>query len=415
MQKHVPHETGFLIILTLMLVSSTLTTMIPSANTQPQTQKLAKIAIEPAHIEVGQEGVYYSSENPTEPFTVKVNVYNVEDLYAWQVNIWYLPSILGDPANISMKFPPGHVFEGKQFVEGIPPTIDRVYWPKVESFVNLTDPINSTWILYNELGQPRGNFNLTGWVDRDLSGDLSVKDFVNLEGTLYQILSMKDLGHGKFRFEIEHGYIVWGASLQGDEPTFSGNGTLCQINFDGAIRAGESPLNILITNTFDTILYNNTLGKIPYETSSATVTVLGIALDPSEITIEANPKKVTVGDIITISGEIKPEKINTPVEILYKRNETGAEWKTLAKVTTGIDGKYTYQWPTNQTGKFNLKSKWEGDADHMADESPEILVEITAEAVDLGPGLNIMLYIIAAVIAVIIIAGIVIYIKKFRS
>jgi|GEM_PF-3531311 hypothetical protein len=410
MQKHIT-QMGFLITLTMMLALANLIVIIPPANTQAQSQNPAKITITPEHIEVGQEGVEYTVENRTEPFTITVEVSNVTDLFAWQVTIWYLHSILGNASKVS--YPEGHVFQNNDFTN-LTVMIEYISAKLIsQSGLNLTNPLGSVWDYIVE-GAPKTTYKLVGWIDRDYNGELSQKDIVEFligkeRKQFYEILILKDLGDGRFEIKAESAYVQYGAAILSGS-TFSGDGTLCKIEFEGAIRAGQSPLNFTKAETY---LLNSTLGEMPYEVGNATVIVHGIGRDPSTITINADPERVTIGKNITISGEIEPTKRDVPVEILYRRNETGAEWKTLATVTTGTDGKYTYVWTTNQTGEFKLKSKWAGDAVNLPAESKEILVRITAEGI--APGMDIKLYIIAAVIAVIIIAGIVLYLKKFRS
>jgi hypothetical protein len=220
--------------------------------------EIAKLSIIPSFVEV----------DIGENFNVTVYVSNVSDLFAWQVTIWYLHSILGNASRASC--PPGHVFEGKNFME-VNASIGYIYHKDLRSFVNLTDPLNSNWTL-----QPRqSEYRLVGWVDRDINGEFSARDIAeflieNKFKRFYEVLVIEDRGGGEYRIEVESAYIMFGASLLTMD-TFTGSGTLCQIEFDGAIRAGQSPLNFTKAETY---LLNSTLGEIPYEVGNTATTMV---------------------------------------------------------------------------------------------------------------------------------------------
>lgn len=66
----------------------------------------AVIGIDPPALTVGDP-------LPTDSFTVNITLKNVEDMYGWQVKIYFDPAILNCTGAV---YPTGHVFDGKQFV-----------------------------------------------------------------------------------------------------------------------------------------------------------------------------------------------------------------------------------------------------------------------------------------------------------
>jgi len=81
---------------------------------------------------------------PTQ-FNINIDVVNVTDLYAWQIKLYYNSTVL---RWINATYPPGHVFDGRTFIE-VPA-------------VNLSD-VGGSYILFTaSLQGPQSGFNGTG-------------------------------------------------------------------------------------------------------------------------------------------------------------------------------------------------------------------------------------------------------------
>jgi len=94
---------------------------------------------------------------------------------------------------------------------------------------------------------------------------------------------------------------------------------------------------------------------------------------PSSISIDVDPILVVVGYNVTIKGAINetvPD--DTSVYIEYS-NFTKSNWNLLAKVNT-TNSQYEYNWttdvgllwpPTNKYGWWDVRARWEGDANYL--------------------------------------------------
>jgi hypothetical protein len=192
------------------------------------------------------------------------------------------------------------------------------------------------------------------------------------------------------------------------QTTFSGNGTLCELEFVG-LYPGTSPLNFTVAETY---LLNSTVGEMPFEVSNAAVTVKGIPIkEPSTITLDASPTKLKVGGNVTLTGTISPPTPKVNVTISYR---TDSEWKTLKVVETDLTGKFKYVWVTSETGTYRLKASWKGDKYTEGAESEEITVTVTAEE-PTPEGFDPTLYVIIGVIVVTVLVALLLYFKKFRG
>ena len=87
----------------------------------------------------------------------------------------------------------------------------------------------------------------------------------------------------------------------------------------------------------------------------------------SSITCSVNPRSITAGSSVTISGSINPAH-STSVTIKISADD-GATWNTLASVTTNLLGMYSYGWTPPSSGAYYLKAGWPGDYDHCSAES----------------------------------------------
>jgi hypothetical protein len=275
--------------------------------------------------------------------------------------------------------------------------------------VDLENPVNTTWIEKEK----HQKFNFTEWIDLDNSGSLSRFDAVRLvtgknTSRLYFVQKMMLLPGDEVEITVLSGWVLFGASLLAGQTTFSGNGTLCELEFVG-LYPGSSPLNFTLAETY---ILNSTLTKMPLEVSNAAVTVKGIPIkETSTITLDAFPTELKVGGNVTLTGKISPPTPKVNVTISYR---TDSEWKTLKIIETDITGNFKYVWTTDKTGTYRLKASWQGDKYTEGAESEEVTVTVTAEE-PTPKGFDPTLYIIIGVIVVIILVALLLYFKKFRS
>jgi hypothetical protein len=327
-------------------------------------------------------------------------------MFAWQVYIYYFPYIVNCTDG---RYPKGHVFEGQQFVETKFFT-DTINFTIKAKGVDLENPVNTTWREIERLQ----SFNLTEWIDLDNSGSLSRFDAIWLvtginTSRLFFIQKMRFLPGDEIELMVLSGWVTFGTALLAGQTTFSGNGTLCELEFVG-LYPGTSPLNFTVAETY---LLNSTLVKVSFEeVSNATVIVKGIPIkEPSTITLDANPTELKVGGDVTLTGTISPPTPKVNVTISYR---TDSEWKTLKVVETDLTGKFKYVWVTSETGTYRLKASWKGDKYTEGAESEEITVTVTAEE-PTPKGFDPTLYVIIGVIVVIVLVALLLYFKKFRG
>jgi len=143
----------------------------------------ATLKIEPETLTVGPP-------IPTAPFQVNVTVYNVTDLFNWQIKVFYNTTVLNCTG---ASYPSYHVFAGK------------FYLP--------------------------------------------------IEPVMYQ------------------NYVLFGCTLMGAEPGFTGDGVLCQLEFK-ALAEGTSHLNFSEPYGGDTFLWDSGMVEIPDTMANGKVIVL---------------------------------------------------------------------------------------------------------------------------------------------
>jgi rhamnogalacturonan endolyase len=127
----------------------------------------------------------------------------------------------------------------------------------------------------------------------------------------------------------------------------------------------------------------------------------------SIITVNVDPAIVTVGSNVTVTGTLTPTRAGVNVTIYYCRL-AGETWTLLATVETDSNGDYAHTWTTMETGTYEVKANWTGDANTLPAESAEKTVKVEE------PPLNIIPYATAGV-AVTMIVAIFIYLVKIRK
>lgn len=103
MQINLPERIQMVWIVTFLLILCSI--CMPYAEALPSTT----VTVDPETITVGEEGV----PPPTDSFKVNVTVHDVENLYGWQIKLYFDPAILNCTA---AEYPADHVFAGKQFM-----------------------------------------------------------------------------------------------------------------------------------------------------------------------------------------------------------------------------------------------------------------------------------------------------------
>lgn len=90
----------------------------------------------------------------------------------------------------------------------------------------------------------------------------------------------------------------------------------------------------------------------------------------SSIAVRVTPSTVTVGNNVTISGDIAPKRVGVNVTISYMFYFPSEPWKELVTVETEEPlGSYTYVWTPPQAGYVLINASWLGDDKTMGAEA----------------------------------------------
>jgi len=191
-------------------------------------------------------------------------------------------------------------------------------------------------------------------------------------------------------------YVIFGASLQGEEPSFNGSGVLCQMNLT-RVAEGVSHLRFSKPSGNDTFLLDEGGKQILFAMVDGGVN--------SAISIEVSPRDTMVERYVNISGKIYPTMKNVNVTIHYRLAD--GSWGILANVTAEQDGSFAFVWRPTRAGTYEIRAIWPGDENV----NPAIS---TTEMVDVKPIANVAPFVVA-VLVVTIIALTLIYVAKFRK
>jgi hypothetical protein len=130
--------------------------------------------------------------------------------------------------------------------------------------------------------------NLYTW-QIQLSFDPTVLNCTNARYTENHVFAGKEIVAVNPVINNTEGYVLYGCCLLGNEETFNGNGTLCQIQFT-AMSSGKSALGF--SGPEDTFLLDFGLNEVPYGTRDGCVTVEeGLHCDLN------NDRKVDIADL----------------------------------------------------------------------------------------------------------------------
>jgi hypothetical protein len=162
-------------------------------------------------------------------------------------------------------------------------------------------------------------------------------------------------------------YIKFGASLLAEE-SFTGSGTLCQINFT-AISTGLSQLNLSTPIGVEkgTFLLDSNLNII--------IIKIVDSKPSSALTLNIDKASIQKGLTISLTGTLTPEKHGAKINIYYKTEEVH-EWVKITSVKTNLEGKFHHQWKPPTAGTYILFAEWKGDEKTNPSISPTCTVVV---------------------------------------
>ena len=229
--------------------------------------------------------------NSTLPL-VDVMVENVEDLYAWQIKLYFDASVLNLTQD-RVWYPEGHIFAYKKFVS--------------------TTPV----------------------VASDKKGF----------------------------------YVFFGASLLGEEESFSGSGTLCRMNFTG-VAAGTSSLNFSTPVGIEagTCLLNSELKPLLIE-------LMDGKKKDSSLTLQTDRDSLLVGLTVSVTGVLTPKKADAEINLYYKSSEIKV-WHEMASVETDLEGGFSYTWKPPTADTYWIVAEWRGDVETNPAVSPVLTITV---------------------------------------
>ena len=121
------------------------------------------------------------------------------------------------------------------------------------------------------------------------------------------------------------------------------------------------------------------------------------------IAIKVSPTKITIGENLTISGQVLGVEKTIDVTLYYKKE--GGNWIELTTISTNASGYFAYSWKPPGTGKYYFKALIIKEGKSMESSEVSAVVESISNLTQIG--------IIIGVVVVIIIA-LVILLRKRR-
>ena len=103
---------------------------------------------------------------------------------------------------------------------------------------------------------------------------------------------------------------------------------------------------------------------------------IGVTKKTSAISILSSKNSVTSGETVTISGSLSPAVSGTTITI--SRRPSGGSWSTLSSVSATPTGAFQYVWTTSDTGTYEIKATWPGDAYTSSSESATQSIVVAA-------------------------------------
>jgi hypothetical protein len=196
-----------------------------------------------------------------------------------------------------------------------------------------------------------------------------------------------------------YGEIRFVDSLAGDVPGASGDGLLFNVTFR-VLSDGSSHLHFVEyvpkSGGDGTYFMDRNLNEIYPE--------LFDAFYGTPVTFSASAARVSVGDSITLSGQVLGVTGVLNVSILFRK--AGGGWVSLAALSTDESGRFSYVWSPSEAGSFEfmVSTIIEGVPVHSG---------VVAVAVE-SP-FNILNYIVYIVVAVVVIALLAVFLARKRG
>jgi hypothetical protein len=188
-------------------------------------------------------------------------------------------------------------------------------------------------------------------------------------------------------------------SLLGDVPGANGGGLLFNITFK-VISDGSSRLHFVEyvpqSGGDGTYFMDRNYNEIYPELSDA--------FYGTPIIFSASAAKVSVGDNVTLSGQVLGINKALNVSILFRK--AGGEWNSLANLTTDVSGNFSHVWTAGEAGKFEFK---------VLSVIEDVEVQSAVVALTVESPFNIMDYIYLIVPVVVIVLVAVFYAMRRRK
>jgi hypothetical protein len=127
------------------------------------------------------------------------------------------------------------------------------------------------------------------------------------------------------------------------------------------VGIGNGTLSI---NNPDTFLINHDLYDVTVGKQDKQVTIEGyLPTSPSTITINVNPATIIVGQNVTFSGKIIPDRSGVNVKIASRHY--ARPWRSVASVKTDENSQYEYNHTFDDFGDYRIRVSWIGDEIYM--------------------------------------------------
>lgn len=137
----------------------------------------------------------------------------------------------------------------------------------------------------------------------------------------------------------EEGFVMYGSSLLGLQPGFSGSGTLCQIEFRFT-KSGSSSLDFSRPYGDNTLLFDSYLDTIPADLEDGFVTTGTVE---TSVFFNIYPNPATAGQIVTLKGILVDESSNPLANEDVALYLFAGTWIPITILTTNNYGIFTWQ------------------------------------------------------------------------
>ncbi|MCW4040516.1 MAG: Ig-like domain repeat protein [Candidatus Bathyarchaeota archaeon] len=116
--------------------------------------------------------------------------------------------------------------------------------------------------------------------------------------------------------------------------------------------------------TADTYQFQATWPGDPiYADASSTIVSLTVSKLPSTLTCNASATTITIGDNVTLRGEVNPMRSGIDVTLQY---QTEIGWTEILSVATDTQGQYAYLWTPSSGGDYQVRAMCSDDNTYSA-------------------------------------------------